>query len=383
MNVGSLCKRAIVAIDGGATLREAAKLMLVRHVGALLVTVEGDGRRDALGLVTDRDLVIACVVTHSDVLIGITKDDIYDYQNRVTLASLTSIRVYFSDVVTKLDFTVPAADDRIATSPLFVDLPGNYTAMIQRFNQANSLSVLWISTVDIWLKVTALLEQDSFGNWVQLQQVAESERIGAYPFAVAEFKGDAIFLAQDNTLQRIQTVDVLAKDSLFLISDEVEDLLKRLDKSEVRLYYFSRYIFICFPASSTTIMLDMVENHFQPPQTLPMGYMSVIGGWHGSFALGWHPPCRDRVMMDGDPEAAGVVLGTIEEFAEEFATGKLPECAGQRCGRNCQRHWRVAEEVRVRWASQCRSGNDRFGMLLCMSKHPDDIKKAAQVNPDG
>ncbi len=28
----------------------------------------------------------------------------------------------------------------------------------------------------------------------------------------------------------------------------------------------------------------------------------------------------DRVMMDGDPGAAGVVLGTIEEFAQEFAT---------------------------------------------------------------
>ena len=28
----------------------------------------------------------------------------------------------------------------------------------------------------------------------------------------------------------------------------------------------------------------------------------------------------DRVVQDGDPEAAGVVLGTIEEFAQEFAT---------------------------------------------------------------
>jgi predicted NBD/HSP70 family sugar kinase len=28
----------------------------------------------------------------------------------------------------------------------------------------------------------------------------------------------------------------------------------------------------------------------------------------------------DRLLLDGDPEAAGVVLGTIEEFAQEFAT---------------------------------------------------------------
>jgi CBS domain-containing protein len=73
MKVGSLCKRAIVAVDGGATLRHAGKVMLARHVGALLVTVEGDGRRDALGLVTDRDLAIACVARElapSEVLVG-------------------------------------------------------------------------------------------------------------------------------------------------------------------------------------------------------------------------------------------------------------------------------------------------------------------------
>ena len=28
----------------------------------------------------------------------------------------------------------------------------------------------------------------------------------------------------------------------------------------------------------------------------------------------------DRLLMDGDPEAAGVLLGTIELFAQEFAT---------------------------------------------------------------
>lgn len=73
MKVGSLCKRAIVAVDAGATLRQAAKVMLARHVGALLVTVESDGRRDALGLVTDRDLVIASVARElapSEVFVG-------------------------------------------------------------------------------------------------------------------------------------------------------------------------------------------------------------------------------------------------------------------------------------------------------------------------
>jgi signal-transduction protein with cAMP-binding, CBS, and nucleotidyltransferase domain len=59
--------------DAGATLRQATTVMLARLVGALLVTAEGDGRRDALGLVTDRDLVIACVARElapSEVFVG-------------------------------------------------------------------------------------------------------------------------------------------------------------------------------------------------------------------------------------------------------------------------------------------------------------------------
>lgn len=73
MNVGSLCRRSIVSVDASATLRQAAKAMLSEHVGALLVTVEAEGRRDALGLVTDRDLAIACVARElcpSEVFVG-------------------------------------------------------------------------------------------------------------------------------------------------------------------------------------------------------------------------------------------------------------------------------------------------------------------------
>lgn len=73
MNIGSLCKRAVVAIDAGSTLRAAAAAMQSQHVGALLVTAESDGHRDAVGLVTDRDLAMACVarnLTPDEVFIG-------------------------------------------------------------------------------------------------------------------------------------------------------------------------------------------------------------------------------------------------------------------------------------------------------------------------
>ncbi len=238
------------------------------------------------------DIIVGAVVTNASVLSGVLKDDVYDYNNHLAVASLTSITVYFSDVETKLEYTVPAVDDRVATSPFFINLAGNYTAMIRRYNQSTQETILWVSDIDGWTKVNALLDQDNFGNWVRTQRVAETERIGAVPFCVADYKGDPIYFASDKTIQRIVTLDVLGKDTLQLISDEVDGLLDRLDNTESRIYYLSRYIFLTFPAESIVVMLDMIEGHFQPPQTLPMGYMSVIEGiQHG------HSNSRDESFL--------------------------------------------------------------------------------------
>jgi len=58
MKIGSICTRRIVTIDRESSLADAAGLMREHHVGALVVTAEGAGGHQVLGVVTDRDLVI-------------------------------------------------------------------------------------------------------------------------------------------------------------------------------------------------------------------------------------------------------------------------------------------------------------------------------------
>jgi predicted transcriptional regulator len=58
MNVSEICRHEVASIDCDASLSEAAKLMLARHVGALVVTVaDAEGER-AVGVLTDRDLAL-------------------------------------------------------------------------------------------------------------------------------------------------------------------------------------------------------------------------------------------------------------------------------------------------------------------------------------
>lgn len=62
MNIGQYCRQAVIGIDEGCTLRDAALLMREKHVGALVVTTTVADQRDAVGLVTDRDIADAVAV---------------------------------------------------------------------------------------------------------------------------------------------------------------------------------------------------------------------------------------------------------------------------------------------------------------------------------
>jgi CBS domain-containing protein len=65
MNVGEYCKRAVVSIKSSADVLEAAKLMRQEHVGFLVAYRSDDELRRPIGVITDRDLVLA--VTARDV----------------------------------------------------------------------------------------------------------------------------------------------------------------------------------------------------------------------------------------------------------------------------------------------------------------------------
>ncbi len=68
MNVGDLCRRPVVTIFPGAVLTAAAQLMRAEHVG-FLVVVKPARQEDGLsvvGVLTDRDIVIAVVAREAD-----------------------------------------------------------------------------------------------------------------------------------------------------------------------------------------------------------------------------------------------------------------------------------------------------------------------------
>jgi len=58
MKIEGMCTHSTVTADRSRTLQECAALMGENHVGSVLVTEETPGGPQAVGIVTDRDLVV-------------------------------------------------------------------------------------------------------------------------------------------------------------------------------------------------------------------------------------------------------------------------------------------------------------------------------------
>ena len=66
MNVGEICNRVVVCAERGVPVTDAAKLMREHHVGSLVVVDEGPRGRVPVGIVTDRDIVVAVIAKSVD-----------------------------------------------------------------------------------------------------------------------------------------------------------------------------------------------------------------------------------------------------------------------------------------------------------------------------
>jgi CBS domain-containing protein len=61
MAVGELCNREVVIAEKTLSVVDAAQLMRKHHVGDLVVVEERSGRKQPVGIVTDRDIVVEVV----------------------------------------------------------------------------------------------------------------------------------------------------------------------------------------------------------------------------------------------------------------------------------------------------------------------------------
>jgi len=208
---------------------------------------------------------------------GFNKDHIYSYKNHLTIGNLDSVRLYFSDITkfdldTGFDFVIPTGANRTLATPFFVNLDGNVTAIGEK------RGILRVSTKDDWFKIKKANVVDSFDFYVYVEKSDTAERMGALPFAIAQFKGDLIYISQDKTIQNITDVDNYRESQIKIMSEEIEGLLKTLNLEDAKIDYDSQAISLIIPKEGMLLIFDTIEGAWQPPQMLPISCKSIIDG---------------------------------------------------------------------------------------------------------
>ena len=66
MAIGEICSREVVVAGPEESVREGAELMRLHHAGDVVVVEERGGARVPIGIVTDRDIVVAVVAKGLD-----------------------------------------------------------------------------------------------------------------------------------------------------------------------------------------------------------------------------------------------------------------------------------------------------------------------------
>jgi CBS domain-containing protein len=66
MSVGALCNHNVVTIGAQADIAEAATALRQSHVGDVIVTELRQGRPHAIGIITDRDIVVEVLAQNVD-----------------------------------------------------------------------------------------------------------------------------------------------------------------------------------------------------------------------------------------------------------------------------------------------------------------------------
>lgn len=66
MSIADYCNRDVVVVDPASSALDAARLMRDRHVGCVIACADGQPGQPPLGVLTDRDIVVAVLALNLD-----------------------------------------------------------------------------------------------------------------------------------------------------------------------------------------------------------------------------------------------------------------------------------------------------------------------------
>lgn len=206
--------------------------------------------------------------------------------NQLILASSKSRNVYGSknDDYTNFALTSPRAPG----DPFKITIDDNCVCIIPIDNpSADQTSTMFGAGLGEFFQLSFKLSQDNASELARIIKLATAESSGPITkSAIASIKKSTAYISNEPALDVLSRVENGDKSDMPL-SDPIKDDFDIYNFTGAHVKYWKRAIHIALPAEGVVLIFDLMRGLWQPPWTMPIARLAVIGGWlYGHSSIG-------------------------------------------------------------------------------------------------
>jgi hypothetical protein len=228
--------------------------------------------------VTAGDAVWQTVITLANpgAITSSFKQDLIAVQlNQLVLGSTNSQEIYGSSTTDYTNFTMPSP--RAPADPFKVTMDSYCTCIIPIDNQAQTTSSLAFGAgKNNFFQLSYQLSQDNSSELVRMVKLKTATGSGLISKgAIGNIKNSIAYISREPALDLLSNLET----NNIPISDPIKNDFDSYDFTDANIKYWKRAIYISVPREGLVLIYDMMRKLWQPPQTLPVGRLAIIGDW--------------------------------------------------------------------------------------------------------
>lgn len=195
--------------------------------------------------------------------------------NQVILGSSKSQEIYGSKVTDYTNFTMPSP--RTPADPFKLTMDNYCTCIIPIDNASQTTSSLMFGAgTNEFFQLSYQLAQDNASELVRMIKLKTASGSGVISRgAIGNIKNSVAYISREPALDLLSNLE----GNNVPISDPVKNDFDSYNFTGAHVKYWKRAIYIALPSEGVVLIYDMMRKLWQPPQTLPISRLAIIGDW--------------------------------------------------------------------------------------------------------
>jgi len=204
---------------------------------------------------------------------SVDNDVIIVHKNQLYLADSTRRDLYVSTTTDYTDFTT-IASPRIPGNAALLTLD---SAVVGLAVQEDAVYVT--AGKNDWYQINFTLSSDNLKEAITVQKLKSGTQQAAQSQEmIGNIKNSIIFISNEPTLDTLGRIENIITPQSVPISDPIKIDFDGYDFTNAHVKYFRNQTFVALPAESLVLIYDHESGYWQPPQTLPIRRLAIIGG---------------------------------------------------------------------------------------------------------